>query len=128
MTQPGAATSTIVGRELLNTCSLWGVLHDIPDHLFCDSISPDRARTIHTSEQPTLPDGSGLGPFVQSRFDPIRSESFTISQTTFSVIPSPQIAPERFTHRNSQPSPMAAAWVHSSRVALTQSGTGTVRM
>src|ERR1039458_4674805 len=71
MTQPGAATSTIVGRELLNTCSLWGVLHDIPDHLFCDSISPDRARTIHTSEQPTLPDGSGLGPFVQSRFDPI---------------------------------------------------------
>src|ERR1017187_1098867 len=110
MTQPGAATSTIVGRELLNICSLWGVLHDIPDHLFCDPVSPDRARTIHTSEQPTLPDGSGLGWLFRCRSARF-GESFTISQTTFSVIPSPQIAPERFTHRNSQPSPMAAAWV-----------------
>src|ERR1035441_2604811 len=56
------------------------------------------------------------------------AEYFTICQTTFSVIPSPQIEPERFTHRNSLPPVMAAAWVHASRVALTQSGTGTVRM
>ena len=56
------------------------------------------------------------------------AEYFTICQTTFSVIPSPQIEPERFTHRNSRPSAMAAARVHSSRVALTQSGTGTNRI
>src|SRR5438309_7364582 len=31
------------------------------------------------------------------------AESFTICQTTFSVIPSPQIVPERFTHRNNRP-------------------------
>src|ERR1017187_8997109 len=49
----------------------------MPDHLFCDPVSPDRARTIHTSEQPPVPDGSSLGPFVQSRFDPIGDRNGT---------------------------------------------------
>src|ERR1017187_8331754 len=43
----------------------------MPDHLFCDPVSPDCARTIHTSEQPPLPNGRGLSPCVQNRFDPI---------------------------------------------------------
>src|ERR1039458_6287877 len=75
MTQPGAATSTIVGRELLNTCLLCGVLHDMPDHLFRNPVSPDRARTIHTPEQAPVRNGRGLGPFIQSRFDPIRDRN-----------------------------------------------------
>src|ERR1035441_7455046 len=48
--------------------------------------------------------------------------------TTFSVMPLPQIEAVRLTHRNTRPSAMSAALVHSSTAALTQSGTGTVRM
>src|ERR1017187_2712494 len=58
-------------RQLLNACSFCGVLHDMPVHLFGDPVSPDRAGTIHTSEQLPARDGRGLGPCVQSRFDPI---------------------------------------------------------
>ena len=58
-------------RQLLDASSFCGVLHDMPDHLFRDPVSPDRAGTIHTSEQPPVRDGRGLGPFVQIRFDPI---------------------------------------------------------
>src|ERR1035437_2198897 len=71
MTQPGAATSTIVGRELLDASLLCGALYDMPDHVFRDPVSPDRAGTIHTSEQPPVRDGRGPGPFVQSRLTPI---------------------------------------------------------
>src|SRR5260370_25467285 len=56
---------------LLDARSFCGVLHDMPDYLFRDPVSPDRARTIHTSEQPPVRYGCGLGPFIQSRFDPI---------------------------------------------------------
>src|ERR1017187_8396061 len=58
-------------RQLLDTCLLCRVLHDMADYLFRDPFSPDRAGTIHTSEQPPVRDGCGADPFVQSRFNPI---------------------------------------------------------
>src|ERR1035437_4154600 len=83
MTQPGAATSTIVGRELLDASLLCGALYDMPDHVFRDPVSPDRPGTIHTSEQPPVRDCRGPGPFIQSRFNPIgnrnRSEVSTFA-------------------------------------------------
>jgi len=54
--------------------------------------------------------------------------SFTTCQTTRSVTPSPQCLPARQTHRNNLPAERAAAATHVSTDALTQSGTGTVRM
>ena len=53
---------------------------------------------------------------------------FTIWQTTFSVMPPPQIEPVRLTHRNTRPCTMAAVAAQSSSATFTQSGTGTVRM
>src|ERR1039457_5117676 len=58
-------------RQLLDACLLCRVLHDMADYLFRDPFSPDRAGTIHTSEQPPVRDGCGADPFVQSRFNPI---------------------------------------------------------
>ena len=53
---------------------------------------------------------------------------FTTCQTTRSVTPSPQCLPARQTHRNSLPAEIPAAATHRSMVALTHSGTGTVRI
>ena len=44
------------------------------------------------------------------------------------VTPSPQFLPARQTHRKDLPAEIPAAAVHRSIVALTQSGTGSVRM
>jgi hypothetical protein len=52
----------------------------------------------------------------------------TTCQTTRSVTPSPQHFPALQTQRNIFPDRRSAAWIHSSKVALTHSGTGTVRM
>src|ERR1035437_7618512 len=87
MTQPGAATSTIVGRELLNTCLLCGVLHDMPDHLFRDPVSPDRARTIHTPEQAPVRNGRGLGPFIQGPLHQTRGRTRPDVSTFANQIP-----------------------------------------
>lgn len=49
-------------------------------------------------------------------------------QTAFSVRPSPQICPARFTRRKTLPSSIPAAAIQISSCACTQSGMGTVRM
>ena len=56
------------------------------------------------------------------------ADSFTMCQTAFTVIPSPHVLPTLLNRRNSRPRSMAAAASQSSSSALTQSGTGTVRM
>ena len=53
---------------------------------------------------------------------------FTTCQTNRSVTPSPQHLPARHTQRNSLPVSSSAAATHASTVALTQAGTGMVRM
>ena len=49
------------------------------------------------------------------------------AQSTFGVIPSPQIRPVLLIARKTAPCVMPAAIVHVSIAALTQVGTGTVR-
>jgi len=56
------------------------------------------------------------------------ADSLTMCQTAFTVIPSPQVLPTLLTRRNSLPRSIATAASQSSSSALTQSGTGTVRM
>ena len=50
--------------------------------------------------------------------------TLTTSQSTFGVIPSPQIRPDLFIARKTAPCVMPAAVVHMSIVALTQLGDG----
>ena len=51
------------------------------------------------------------------------ADSFTMCQTAFTVIPSPQVLPTLLTLRNSLPRSIAAAASQSSSSVLTQSGT-----
>src|SRR5215831_8285265 len=54
--------------------------------------------------------------------------SFTTSQRTFGVIPSPQILPALLIARNTRPVVMCADSVQKSKVLFTQRGIGTVRI
>jgi hypothetical protein len=41
VTEPGACATQIVGRNFFNADRLGEVLHDVPDDLFCQPISPN---------------------------------------------------------------------------------------
>ena len=57
-----------------------------------------------------------------------RAYSLTTCHTTSPVMPVPQTLPAFVTRRNILPVGIAAACAHRSKMALTQSGAGTVRM
>ena len=57
-----------------------------------------------------------------------RAYSRTTCHTTCQVMPVPQTLPAFVARRNILPVVIAAACVHRSKMALTQSGTGTVRI
>ncbi len=64
---------------------------------------------------------------IRNRGNPSSSASraarpFTTCQITFSVMPSPQTVPVRFTQRNTCPSRIGAEITHASTAVLTQSG------
>ena len=114
------------------------------------SLTADRIRCLHPRYAPSFepkraPKGIGSAPTRPPMHDraehryvadtcganfatPMRlADSFTMCQTAFTVMPSPQVLPTLLTRRKSFPRSIAAAASQSSSSVLTQSGTGTVR-
>src|SRR5215467_10119092 len=70
--QAGTGAPTIVRRQFGNTSPAGVLLHDVPDHFFGDSLSPNRSLPSHAPEDPPVGDRRRLEPEIDSRFDPIR--------------------------------------------------------
>src|SRR5262249_44136581 len=58
--QAGAGAPTIVRRQFCNTSPAGVLLHDVPDHFFGDSLSPNRSLPSHAPEDPPVGDGRRL--------------------------------------------------------------------
>src|SRR5690242_6863117 len=71
VTEPGACATQIVGRNLLNPDRFGEVLHDVPDDLFCQPISPNDPALVDAAEETAGLSSRRLHPVIDPRFDPV---------------------------------------------------------
>ena len=60
MAQARARPPTVVGCKLLNALALCAVLHNVPDALFGDAVSPNRTLATHAAKHPPSPTPAAL--------------------------------------------------------------------
>jgi hypothetical protein len=73
MTQLGAGTPQIMGRNMFQACSLAAGSDHVPDNVLRDATAPHLSQSGDSSEDSALTNPRGLGPLIEGGFHPVRN-------------------------------------------------------